>query len=218
MSRPVVLVHGLSGSLHFWDATVEALEPHHEVHVVRLPGVRYREAAEWLGDWLRREGLTGATLVGHSMGGAVALLAAAENPDAVERIALIAPAGVFSSRRRLAYVLPLLRAVGRNPRRIALAVRDVLRIGPHRLWRVGSDLLHADVLPVLPRVRAPALVIWGANDPVLPPSLGTVFSDELPDGRLVILERAAHVPMLEAPEELNEELLRFFAERADDPR
>jgi pimeloyl-ACP methyl ester carboxylesterase len=211
VTPPVVLVHGLTGSLHWWRSTLEALEREHEVHVVRAPGLRYREAADWLGEWLRREGLTGAALVGHSMGGTVALATAAENPDAVGRIAVIAPAGVFSSRRRLAYALPVVRSVGASPGRVALAARDVLRVGPLRLWRVAGDLLHADVLPVLPRVHAPTLVLWGANDRLLPPSLGTVFCDELPDGRLVILEHAAHIPMLEAPEELNDALLRFLA-------
>jgi pimeloyl-ACP methyl ester carboxylesterase len=210
MTPPVVLVHGLTGSLHWWRSTIAALEREHEVHVAHAPGLRYREAADWLGNWLRREGLTGATLVGHSMGGAVALAAAAENPETVGRIAVIAPAGVFSSRRRLAYALPVIRSVGASPGRVALAARDVLRVGPFRLWRVAGDLLHADVLPVLPQVRAPTLVVWGANDRLLPPSLGTVFCDELPDGRLVILERAAHIPMLEAADDLNDALLRFL--------
>lgn len=216
MNPPVVLVHGLTGSAHWWKSTIEALEPEHEVHVVRVPGLRYREAADWLGDWLRREGLAGATLVGHSMGGAVALLTAAENPEEVGRIALIAPAGIFSSRRRRAYVLPILRSIGGTPGRITLAVRDVLRIGPFRLWRIAGDLLGADVAPVLRSVRAPTLVLWGANDHILPPSLGSVYSDEIPDSRLVILESAAHVPMLEAPDELNDALLRFLAEGANE--
>jgi pimeloyl-ACP methyl ester carboxylesterase len=211
MTPPVVLVHGLTGSLHWWRSTIEALEREHEVHVAHAPGLRYRDAADWLGEWILREGLTGAALVGHSMGGTVALAAAAENPDAVGKVAAIAPAGAFSSRRRLAYALPVIRSVGASPARVALAARDVLRIGPFRLWRVAGDLLHADVLPLLPHVRAPTLVVWGANDRLLPPSLGTVFCDELPDGRLVILEHAAHIPMLEAPEELNDALVRFLA-------
>jgi pimeloyl-ACP methyl ester carboxylesterase len=211
MSEPVVLVHGLTGSLHWWRSTIDALERDHEVHVAHAPGLRFRETAEWLGEWLRQESLTGATLVGHSMGGAVALAAAADNPGFVGRVAAIAPAGVFSSRRRLAYAWPVIRSVGASPGRVALAARDVLRVGPFRLWRVAGDLLHADVLPVLPQVRAPTLVVWGANDRLLPPSLGTLFCDELPNGRLVILDHAAHIPMLEAPDELNDVLLRFLA-------
>jgi pimeloyl-ACP methyl ester carboxylesterase len=111
-------------------------------------------------------------------------------------------------------VIPIARSVGRSPGRLALAARDVLRIGPRRLWQVATDLLGADVTPILRNVRAPTLVVWGADDRVLPPTLGTVFADEIPNCRLVVLEGCGHVPMLEAPEALNEELLRFLEERS----
>ena len=214
--EPVVLVHGLTASTDWWRSTIAALEPDHEIRIVRLPGSRYLEAAVSLGEWLERESLMGATIVGHSMGGTVALFTAAEKPEAVGRLALVAPAGVFGTRRRRSYVIPIARSVGRSPKRLALAARDVLRIGPRRLWHVATDLLGADVAPILRNVRAPTLVVWGADDRVLPPTLGTVFCEEIPDCRLVVLERCGHVPMLEAPGALNEELLRFLEERSNE--
>ena len=57
---PVVLVHGITASTDWWRPTVAALEPDHDVHVVRLPGFRYREAASWLGEWQEEHGLAGA--------------------------------------------------------------------------------------------------------------------------------------------------------------
>jgi pimeloyl-ACP methyl ester carboxylesterase len=216
--EPVVLVHGLTASIDWWHSTIGALARNRDVHVFRLPGSTYREAVDGLGEWLERENLLGATIVGHSMGGAVALLTAAERPEAVGRLALVAPAGVFGTRRRRSYVIPVARSVGRSPGRLALAARDVLRIGPRRLWQVATDLLGADVTPILRNVRAPTLVVWGADDRVLPPTLGTVFADEIPNCRLVVLEGCGHVPMLEAPEALNQELLRFLEERSHEDR
>jgi pimeloyl-ACP methyl ester carboxylesterase len=207
-----VLVHGLTRSTAWWRPTVAALEPDHEVHVVRLPGVPHGDAAEWFGAWLLAEGLAGATVVGHSMGGTVAVLTAAQNPVAVGRLVLIAPAGIFAKRARRSYLLPALRAGSGSMGRLVLASRDVLRFGPIRLLRVASDLLRADIAPVLSSVRAPTLVIWGAEDRLLPPSLGAVFCAEIPDCRLVVLERCAHVPMLEAPDELNAALRSFLQE------
>jgi pimeloyl-ACP methyl ester carboxylesterase len=216
--EPVVLVHGMTAATDWWRSTIGALAPNRDVHVVRLPGSTYRQAVDGLGGWLERENLLGATIVGHSMGGAVALLTAAERPEAVGRLALVAPAGVFGTRRRRSYVIPLARSVGRSPGRLALAARDVLRIGPRRLWQVATDLLGADITPILRNVRAPTLVVWGADDRLLPPTLGTVFADEIPNCRLVVLEGCGHVPMLEAPEALNEELLRFLEERSHEDR
>ena len=214
---PVVLVHGITATTDWWRPTVAALEPRHDVHVVRLPGFRYAEAAGWLREWMEREQLVGATVVGHSMGGTVALALAADAPHVIRRLALIAPAGVFARTARRSFVLPLAGSVGVSPRRFALLVRDAVRVGPLRLWRVANDLLASDIASTLRSVAAPTLIVWGADDRLLPPTLGTVFSGEIPNARLVVLDHCGHVPMLEAPAELNAELLRFLEEAADEP-
>jgi pimeloyl-ACP methyl ester carboxylesterase len=60
-------------------------------------------------------------------------------------------------------------------------------------------------------VRAPTLVVWGADDRLLPPTLGQLFSDQIPDSRLVVLPHCGHIPMVEAPAELHDHLLRFLS-------
>jgi len=218
VAPPLVLLHGITASTDWWRPTIAALEADHDVHVVRLPGFRYREGATWLRDWLEREGLGPATLVGHSMGGTTALQVAADAPELVDGLALIAPAGIFATNAPRRYVLPVARSVGASPRRLALLARDALRVGPVRLWKVGSDLLASDIADTLRRVSVPTLIVWGADDRLLPPTLGGVFSAEIPDSRLVVLDRCGHVPMLDAPAELNVELRRFLEERANQSR
>jgi pimeloyl-ACP methyl ester carboxylesterase len=214
---PVVLVHGLTASTDWWRGTVAALEDAYDVHVARLPGFRYREAAGWLAGWIEREEIPSAAVVGHSMGGTVALALAAERPDLVARLALIAPAGVFATQSRRSFVFPIARSVGRSPGRLALLVRDAFRVGPIRLWQVGSDLLASDIVDTLHRVQAPTLIVWGADDRLLPPTLGGVFSAEIANSTLVVLDRCGHVPMLEAPHALEEELRRFLAASDREP-
>ena len=218
MAAPVVLLHGITASTDWWRPTIAALGDEHDVRVVRLPGFRYREAAAWLGEWIDREALEKPTLVGHSMGGTTALQLAADAPHLVDRLALIAPAGVFATQARRKYIVPVARSVGVSPRRLALLARDALRVGPVRLWQVGSDLLASDIAATLRSVAAPTLIVWGADDRLLPPTLGSVLSAEIPDSRLVVLDRCGHVPMLDAPEALNAELCGFFQEAANDRR
>lgn len=208
---PVVLVHGLTASMDWWRPTIAALEPHHDVRIVELPGLTVRAASHRLAGWLEEQGLRRAALVGHSMGGTVAVLTAAEAPELVGRLALIAPAGVFLSRSRRSYVLPLAHStLIRAPRQLPRMIRDSLRVGPLQLWRLSFDILHTDVIPSLRSVRSPTLVFWGAKDRLLPSALGEVFCREIPDCRLVVLPDGGHVPMLECPAELHRHLLGFL--------
>jgi pimeloyl-ACP methyl ester carboxylesterase len=206
----VVLVHGLTASTEWWEPTIAALEPRHEAEIVRLPRLQIREAAGRLAERLDCPELRGAAVVGHSSGGTIAVLAAAQVPDAVGRLVLLAPAGLFQTRRRLAYVVPLAAQVLRAPQRLPQMVRDTLRVGPIRILRVAFDLLDVDVAPALPKVRAPTLIVWGADDPLLSPALGTVFAEEIPDARLVVLPACGHIPMLESPDDLHRELIGFL--------
>lgn len=206
----VVLVHGLTASTAWWETTIAALEPRHDAQVVRLPRLEIRESARWLAERLEDEELRGAAVVGHSSGGTIAVLAAAQAPDAVGRLVLVAPAGIFLTRSRLSYAGPLAVQVLRAPQRLPQMVRDSLRVGPVRLTRIAFDLLRVDVAPSLPGVRAPTLVVWGADDPLLSPALGPVFAEQIPDARLVILPDCGHIPMLESPDALHRELLGFL--------
>jgi pimeloyl-ACP methyl ester carboxylesterase len=209
---PVVLVHGMTASTDWWRPTIAALEPHHDVRIAELRGLPVREAALRLAAWLKAEDLSGAALVGHSMGGAVVVQTAAEAPESVGRLALIAPAGILPSRSRRSYALPLARSTLVHARsQLPRMMRDTLRVGPRRLWHLSSDLLRGDIRPALRSVRAPALVVWGANDRLLPASLGEQFSSLIPDCRLVILQGCGHIPMLECPDALHEHLLGFLA-------
>jgi pimeloyl-ACP methyl ester carboxylesterase len=206
----VVLVHGLTASTAWWESTIAALEPVHEAEVVRLPQLQIRDSARWLAERLDVGDLRGAAVVGHSSGGTVATLAAAQAPQAVGRLILVAPAGIFLTRSRISYARPLAVQVLRAPRRMPQMVRDSLRVGPVRLTRIAFDLLRVDVAPALPEVRAPTLVVWGADDPLLPPTLGPVFADQIPDARLVVLPDCGHIPMLESADALHRELLGFL--------
>lgn len=81
---------------------------------------------------------------------------------------------------------------------------------PSEVWTDGlAGLMEMDQRHSLRHVRVPALVIVGDQDRVTPPSAAVVLADELPDGRLEVIEGAGHIPMMEAHEEFNERLAAF---------
>jgi pimeloyl-ACP methyl ester carboxylesterase len=221
----VVLLHGLSGSREWWGHTVPALAGRYRVYAPDLPGFgalarpgrrgafELATATDWLLAWMEAAGLRSAHVVGHSMGGFVALRLAGAAPEVVRRLVLVAPAGVPARPRRtpVAYALPLAVAMGHvGPRFLPRLLRDALQAGPATVWRAARDLLAEDARPILPAVAAPTLLVWGARDVLIPPAVGHLLRAEMAGSRLLVLQGAGHVPMYERPREFNAALLAFL--------
>lgn len=221
--EPVILVHGLSGSIRSWSRNLPALAERYRVYVVDLPGFggvrthrRRRfvlsEAAPWLRAWIKAVGLERGYLIGHSIGAYVCIRLVASNPEVVRRLVLVSPTGLPTDRSLPGYVVPLLRAARYVPLRfMPTLARDTLRMGPTTLWRAVRSLLAEDVREDLSSIPAPTLLVWGRGDTLIPPALGDVMRAEIPDSRLLVLEETGHAPMFERPEQFNAALLAFLA-------
>lgn len=201
----VVLVHGLAGSSRWWRSIVPELEPRHHVDVVDL---HRGDPLDAVAECANR-----AVLVGHSLGGLVCVRAALRHPERLRGLVLIAPVGVPLARSLTRSVAPLVRAVVAKPTTLVpLLVRDTLRIGPLGLVRGAATAVGADVREELASLHLPTLLVWGSRDPLVPAELAEEWHRALPDARLAVLEGVAHAPMLERPEALARELVRFLDE------
>jgi pimeloyl-ACP methyl ester carboxylesterase len=221
----VVLVHGLSGSWRWWGRNVAALAARHRVYLVDLPGFgtgrglgaplrRFvlAEASSWLLGWMEAVGLDRASLVGHSMGGFICARISAREPERVDRLVLVDPAGVPLGRGMAGHLVPLLLAVRYStPAFLPVLARDALAAGPFTLLRAARDLLAEDLREDLRRIRAPTLLVWGEHDTLIPPSIGDVLRAEIPDSRLLVIEGAGHNPMFDRPAEFDRAILAFLA-------
>ena len=214
--NPLVFVHGLSASGRWWRPVLPFFEDR-DVRVVDLPrfgalqGFGPSDAAAWLGDWLEEEGLAGADVAGHSLGGLIAAELAVRRPEAVRRLVLVAPAGVPTGRGVSGHALPLLATLRGAPLPLlAHAVRDGLRAGPASLLRGGLYAIRQDVRADLAALRVPTLLVWGERDPLVPPHLAEEWTRALPDVRLVVIPRAGHAPMFDAPAELAQHIREFL--------
>jgi pimeloyl-ACP methyl ester carboxylesterase len=102
---PVILIHGLGASAEIWSANIGALASRHLVYVPDLPGfgltdkpARMDYAPEaysrFIRDYMTALGIGRATLVGHSLGGGVALRVVLDDPGRVEMLVLVSSAGL----------------------------------------------------------------------------------------------------------------------------
>ena len=161
---PLVLVHGLGGTIENWRALAPVLTARHRVLVPDLPGHGRSAAlpearnvdplAEAVLGVADAEGIRGGVWIGHSLGGVVALRAAVLRPEAVRGLVLAAAAGIGSASRGAEVTLTVL-GVARPGRLIA----------PYRHTWARSRL-----------GRRAAFGWWGVADPdALAPELAEAF-------------------------------------------
>jgi pimeloyl-ACP methyl ester carboxylesterase len=240
----LLLIHGMGGTFENWQEVVEPLSRHHTVIAPDLPGhgasgpgggdYSIGAFAAGLRDLLLALDHKRATVVGHSLGGGIAMQFAYQFPEMVERLVLVSSGGLGPE------VSPLLRAatlpgadlfisatasigsrivptlarglamIGLRPsadlhevirgygtltdpvRRAAFlaTVRAVLGTGGQRVD--ASDRLYlAEAMPVL--------IVWGADDPIIPAHHGEDAHDRIPGSRLEIFDGVGHMPQIETP-------------------
>jgi pimeloyl-ACP methyl ester carboxylesterase len=108
---------------------------------------------------------------------------------------------------------------------LALVARHPSRLAPDLAWEAMikgagkpgfEDALRAnlnfDFHERLPEIACPTLIVWGADDKLVPVRDADEFERLIPDSRKVVFEDTGHVAMLERPEAFNELLARFLAE------
>ncbi|HXI12866.1 MAG TPA: alpha/beta fold hydrolase, partial [Thermoanaerobaculia bacterium] len=221
---PVVLLHGLSGSSRWWGRNIDALSKHHLVTALDLIGFgRNRKffrktplppgfdaIASLLISWMEENFDEPVHLVGHSMGGQIAIHIANDRPDLVRSLVLVSSAGIPFSIDPRAHV----GGLGKPPkgwfRFGRLVAGDFLRAGPTSVAVASARILLDDAREAMRSVEAPTLIIWGENDPLIPLRYGEEIEREIPGARLVVLPATTHVPMWENSAAFNKAVLDFF--------
>jgi len=229
---PILFVHGFGGDLNNWLFNQEALAEHHTTYAIDLPGHGGSSKDVGGGDlagltaalaaWLDAIKIERAHLVGHSMGGSVALQLATSKPDKVASATLIAPAGLgpdiamdfingFIEASRGKKLEPVLQMIVANPELVTRdMIEDVLKF--KRIDGVDAALkkLRDGLFPGgrqavsfrdgLAKLKQPIQVIVGAKDRIIPAS----HAQGLPGNvQLHVIETAGHMPHMEAAAEVN---------------
>ena len=132
------------------------------------------------------------------------LAAAARRVDRVRRAVLAAPRDVPAVVARLTQFAP------EAPDELVDHVLRLAADAPSLVWTEGlAAMMSMDLRHALPRVTMPVLVAVGDQDRVTPPAAAIQLAAALPDGHLLVVEGAGHLPMLERPERVNPALRAF---------
>jgi pimeloyl-ACP methyl ester carboxylesterase len=234
---PLLMLHGAGGNRGFTRA-VRQLAERHTVWAPTHPGFGSSGDAEWMDgvDDLARfhlwfidaAGLRRPHVVGHSLGGWAAAEMAAMSPGAIDRLVLVAAAGLKPEKEEILDIFFLSPAqlrdltvldptavpewdelFGRAPTAPELEVAERNREMTARLtWK---PYMHNPRLArFLPRVTNPALIVWGREDRIVPVECGEQYRRALPNAKLAVLEKCGHLPPIEQPDAFARLVLDFL--------
>lgn len=237
-----LLLHGFGSDALSWTRTVSALTAGGAVYVLDLPG--HGDGGLDIGDGsplalaervesaIDARGLTRVDLVGHSLGGGVALLIAQRRPRLVASLALIAPAGLgagvdadfLHAYPDLADVATATGVMQRLVVRPHLIGRQVVAYALAALARPGArDSLRSiaahvtaasgpfdEAAVAIGQTAVPRMVIWGDSDRINPldPQRLAAFG-----GETHVIPATGHVPHIENPQATNALLAAFLDTR-----
>jgi pimeloyl-ACP methyl ester carboxylesterase len=232
--RTFVLVHGFTGSSDDWADVLDPLSVHGRTLApdqrghggTSNPGAGYtlEQLVDDLAGFLDATGVEHCDLLGHSLGGMVALRLALRAPERVASLVLMDTAaraldtGRFGALAATAARMPpswLWRLTRASRKRLPAPMqRAEQAMGSERYWQRLRTKLEAmdraaygpilrevsQQTPILPRlgeIRCPTLVVVGAEDKAFrTPS--DEMADAIPDAKLVVIDGAHHSPQIEA--------------------
>ncbi len=240
---PVILLHGWLGSWGCWLGTMEALASHHRTYALDFWGFgesdKRRESynisdfVALVEQFMERLGIQAAPVMGHSMGGTVALKLALDRPHRVSKVAVV---GSPIDGRSLNLLLKLAGfpwiafLVWNSPSLLRLGIRlfapwiaaswsewygmlmrDLSKMTLESfLWSIHS-LHHTDLRPRLQALRMPALGVYGRGDKIVDPRQAALLG-EVSGARVEMMQSARHFPMLDEPEAFYSTALGFFSD------
>jgi pimeloyl-ACP methyl ester carboxylesterase len=213
----VVMVHGLASSARCWDRCLPMLAAGHRTIAVDLfTADRHRfdlqDAAGELRFLLAERGVTRAAVIGHSMGGLLALRLALLDPGLVERLVLVGVPAVPHRRGLPQRVADVARSsMSSQASAVGLVMASVIRSSPLSLIAATRATLASDLAAEAGDVAVSTLLVWGGDDRLVPLEVGQRLAALMPDARLVVLPHLGHQPMWEAPAAFMEALLPFLA-------
>jgi len=241
----LVFVHGLGGSLATWSLNLSAFAEQFRICALDLVGAgssakppmdySVPTLAEFLAHFLDALGpdWQHVSIVGHSLGGAVALTFAGSYPQRVERLVLVDSAGLGSEIDRR--VLDLMRSEPTHenlhaelthffaqPGLVQQALVDQLyqqrtQPGAHDALvatsnaAFGDGKQRVDLRDTLAGLNIPVLVVWGDADVVIPVAQAQE-AKQAPHGRLEVFGGSGHCPHIEQADTFNQLVQSFLVE------
>lgn len=224
-SQQVLLLHGWGCTTEHFRPIMQAMEKDYRMTVIDFPGHGksgrppepwgVQDYADCVMDVMDQLGIEKCHLIAHSFGGRVSLHLAANSPERVEKMVLTGCAGLKKpqtegqKKRSQAYQkkkqqlqnlqkLPLIGKLAENAmeklrKQYGSADYNAL---DEEMRKTFVKVISEDLAPLLPKIQASTLLIWGEKDQDTPLWMGQQMEKEMKDAGLVVFENDDHFAYL----------------------
>ena len=221
----LLLLHGWGCSTKHFEPIARDLGKDYRVTVIDFPahGQSGRPSEPWgvpefaacIKELMEKLQIAPADLIAHSFGGRVALYLAADEPQLVNRMVITGGAGLkkeqteeqkkrsaeYQKKKKMLQNLAKLPLVGKAAEKSLDALRKKYGSADYNaldeeMRKTFVKVISQDLRPLLPKINASTLLIWGENDKDTPLWMGQTMEKEIKDAGLVIFENDDHFAYL----------------------
>lgn len=245
--KPILFLHGWLSSWGLWRDTMLTLSNERRYRIYALDFWGFGDSARkseqsfnvdsyvsMVDQFMDKMGITYAPIIGHSMGGTVALGLALKHPVRVEKVVVVGSPVTGSSLSlllKLASFRLIANLVWRMPSVLLLGLKlssPILAKDGQQVYEILRrdfsqttleaflvsirSLWHTDLRPSLGKIGVDVLGIYGSSDNVVSPNQAQVLKNGVTKAQIQMMTESRHFSMLDEPELFRERLLAFLVE------
>ncbi len=240
--RPVILLHGWLGSWALWRETIEDLGKDFRTYALDFFGFgesfdrganfSVDNFVELVHQFMERQGIHKAAIVGHSMGGTVALGVSLKYPEKVVKTVVIGSPidgkslnfflklSGYRGIANLVYTFPIIRDAfilmmtrigskkGGDVHR--MVKEDASKVSAESFFESIGTLRDTDLREQIRQLQIPVLGMYGKTDIIVSPKQSKVLLEYAPNSQEEWFDKAGHFPMIDDPQHFHDTLRKFL--------
>jgi len=227
----LLLLHGLFGALSNWKDVLQHFSKRYKVVIPIMPifemnilKLSVEGLANFIHDFIEYKNYDKVNFIGNSLGGHVALVYIHKYPEKINSLLLTGSSGLYENAMGGSYPKKGDKEFIRQ--KVALTFYDPATATAElvdevfdtvndrgrvlRVLMMAKSAIRHNMRKDIPKITQPTCLIWGKNDSITPPEVGTEFNKLLPNSELHFLDKCGHAPMMEQPILFNEIADAFY--------
>lgn len=220
--KDVLVLHGWGANINTVLPIVNILKEKFKVHALDLPGFGKSQEpkepidsfkyADIVKAYMDSMEIKNVILIGHSFGGKLSIILGSKYPEMVDKIVLVNSAGLIPRRgfkyyikvysfKTLRFLYKSLFFWIKNEEKMEKFYKKFgstdYKDSSGIMRKILVIVVNENLLPLLNKIKAPTLLIWGDKDTATPLYMGKIMEKEIKDSGLVVLENTGHYSYLD---------------------